>query len=51
MDMCVNDVNDGCLAMSEGTTKEIFRVPGKNRTHDLRDAGYGCRGSFICHVE
>ena len=51
MDMCVNDVNDGCLAMSEGTTKEIFRVPGGNRARDLRNAGYGGRGSFSFHVE
>ena len=34
----VNDVNDGCLATGEGTTKTIFRVPGRNRIHDLHDA-------------
>ena len=38
-DACVNDVNDGCLASCEGTTETIFRVPGKNRTHNLRNAG------------
>ena len=50
MDLCVNDVNDGYLATGEGATEEIFRVPGRNRIRDLRNAGYGGRGSFIFHV-
>ena len=51
MDLCVNDVNDGYLTMSEGTKQEIFRVPGRNRIRDLRNTGYGGRVSFIFHVE
>ena len=39
MDPCVNDVNDGCLATYEGTTETIFRVSGKNQTHNLRNGG------------
>ena len=30
--------NEGCLATDEGTTKR-FRVPDRNRTHDLRNDG------------
>ena len=40
MHPCVNDVNDGCLATGEGTTKKGFRVPGRNRTHDQDDADH-----------
>lgn len=31
-------LNDGCLATCERTTKKTFRVPGNNRTQDLRNA-------------
>ena len=27
---CMDDVNDSCLAIGEGTTEKIFRVPGSN---------------------
>lgn len=26
MHLCMNDLNDGCLAMGEGITEKIFRV-------------------------
>ena len=35
----LKNVSKGCLAMGEGTAEKIFRVPGRNRTHDLRKAG------------
>lgn len=34
----VNAVNDGCLAMSEGTAVKISRVQGRNQTHYLPNA-------------
>ena len=37
MDQYINDVNDGCLATCEGTTETIFRVSGKNQTHNLHN--------------
>ena len=36
----VNDADHGCLAMAEGTTEKIFRVSGKNQTHDFRNTGW-----------
>ena len=27
--------NDVCLAVGEGRTEKIFRVPGENETHNL----------------
>ena len=38
MHPCVNDVNDGCLAMGGGTTERRFRFPGRNSSHDLCNA-------------
>ena len=37
MHACVNDVNDDCLAMGEKSTEKIFRVSGRNRTHNLHN--------------
>ena len=37
MHPCVNEVNDDSLAMGEGTTENIFRVLGRNRTHICDD--------------
>ena len=39
MHPCINNVSDDCLALGEGITEKIFRVPGRNRTHDLSNAG------------
>ena len=41
----MNDASDACLTMAEGTTERIFRVPGRNRTHDPRGAAqvHSCR--------
>lgn len=31
MHLCVNDVDDGCLAINyEGTSEKILRIPGRN---------------------
>ena len=45
MHLCVNYASDACLAMAEGTTERIFRVRGRNRTHDPHNAGqmHSCR--------
>ena len=37
--ICVNDENDAYLKMAKGNTEKIFRVPSRNRTHDLCNAG------------
>ena len=31
-----NTVNDGSMAAVETNTEKIFRVPGRNRRHDLQ---------------
>ena len=33
-------LNDGCLAMGGQTIEKIFRIPGRNQTHDLCNAGW-----------
>ena len=35
----VNAVNDGCLAMSEGTADMISRVQGRNQFHNFHNGG------------
>jgi len=45
----VNALNDGCLAMSEGTADMISRVQGRNQTHNFHN-GVRCSNHWASSV-